>query len=100
MKINFREEENKKIIELPEKMDIASLPFYKEDITEIVKNSDSDIILDMKNTKFMDSTGIGYMIMLMKILMKDNKKLFITNPGNEVKSSLESTRILNFIEVI
>ncbi len=100
MKINFKEIDNKKIIEMPEKVDISSLPLYKEDITEIVQNSTTDIILDMKNTKFMDSTGIGYIIMLMKILIKSNKKLFITNPNEEVKSSLESTRVLNFIEII
>ncbi|MFW5799889.1 MAG: STAS domain-containing protein [Spirochaetota bacterium] len=100
MELKVREEEQKTFIELPEKLDISTIPFYKEDILNIINGCENDIVLDMKETKFIDSTAIGNIIMFMKLLTKKNRKLYITNPEENVKDSFETARIFNFIELI
>jgi anti-anti-sigma factor len=100
MNIDFKEKSEIRVIQFPERVDISTVPKFKDSVLSIVNETKLNIVINMTATRFIDSTGIGYIIMLMKTLLKDNRKLIIANPDSNIKGCLNSTRVLNFIEVI
>ncbi len=98
--IEYKEEENSYIIFIPKVFDVSNSYKIKDDIININQNKNKDIILDMNKTNFIDSSGIGISIMILKELMKNNKKLYIKNAKGMVKECLEIAKIDKFINLI
>lgn len=99
-KIEYKDEDGKRVIYLPEMFEVTVVEMLKKDILEVVDDAKSDIIIDLKNTEFIDSTGIGTIILIIKDLMKDQKTLYIRNASGIVKECLEIAKIFKFSKLI
>ena len=68
---------------------------------EIVKfvetNKIPRVILDFSNLDFIDSSGVGMLLVLNETLMRFNGKLVITNQKNQVARVLRVTKILELL---
>jgi len=100
MELTFSDKEDKRIIYLPEIFDVSVISYLKSELVRIIGETNSNIVIDMKKTTFIDSTGVGTIILILKILMKDKRQLFITNPEGIVRESLEMAKIFKFVTLL
>lgn len=66
---------------------------FKEKLLDMIKNhSATQFLIDLDNVDFVDSSGLGVMVSLLKAIGK-NGELKIVNPKSQVKSMFELTRL-------
>lgn len=73
--------------------DIYNAQDARTKILEEYEKEKEDIVLDFSGVTFMDSTGLGILISLQKILEEENHKLKITNVDNKIKKIFVITEL-------
>lgn len=66
-------------------MDINTYKKVKDHVNEIIENENINIELDFENLSYIDSTGIGVLIGILKKLNKKDKSLIIKNARDNIK---------------
>jgi len=90
MKYIYNEENKKLKLELDEDIDINSCKMLRTIVDGyIMKYSPLSCEIDMKNVKFMDSSGLGFITGRYNLAKMLGCKLIITNPDNNIKKLLQ-----------
>ncbi len=66
-------------------MDINSYLIVKEKLDEILENKIVNIEINCENLSYIDSTGIGVLIGILKKIKKEEKQISIVNAKNNIK---------------
>ena len=75
------------------RLDVAGAPALKEVITEVVKNGPPRVVIDMEGVSFVDSTGLGSVIAVLKQLRSSHGELRLAAPNQQVRVVLELTTL-------
>lgn len=59
-------------------IDCINTPMYRMELTELIENSEGDIVFDFQGTSFIDSSGIGLVLGRYNQLKFDDRKLILT----------------------
>lgn len=86
----IREEENKVVLDLKGDLDIYSLDQVKE-ITSKIISYNKDIVADLKELDYIDSTGLGQFINIYKAQKENNKSIKIINAKPNIKKLFSIT---------
>src|SRR6056297_3444788 len=80
-------EKNDKIckMSIDGEMDINTYKKVKDKLNEIIDEESIDIELDFENLSYIDSTGIGVLIGILKKLNKKEQSLVIKNARDNIK---------------
>jgi len=80
-------EKNDKIckMSIDGEMDINTYKKVKDKLNEIIDEESIDIELDFENLSYIDSTGIGVLIGILKKLNKNEQSLIIKNARENIK---------------
>lgn len=80
-------EKNDKIckMSIDGEMDINTYKKVKDKLNEIIDEESIDIELDFENLSYIDSTGIGVLIGILKKLNKNEQSLIIKNTKDNIK---------------
>ncbi len=50
------------VIEAPKRLDASTVPAFKEKINEVVEQGKYKLVINLGNTEFMDSSGLGALV--------------------------------------
>jgi len=64
----------------------------------ISKYKDIDLVLDLKNLSFMDSSGIGVIIGRYKKLKNSGHNLYVTNPSRQIDKVMNVSGLYSIIK--
>lgn len=81
--VNTSESEGLKVISLIGELDIATVDTFKKSIDDAGENAQG-IILNLANLSFVDSTGVGGLLNVVKALKKNNLPVKIKNVSPDV----------------
>ena len=81
--VNTSESGEHKVISLVGELDIATVDTFKKSIDDASEGAQR-IILDMAKLSFVDSTGVGGLLNVVKGLKKNNLPVKITNVSPDV----------------
>ncbi len=59
-----------------------------------------NLIVDLAEITFMDSSGIGFLVALNTKIMGLGKKMFLFKPSNQVSKTLELVQLNNFFNIL
>lgn len=65
-------------------LDVSTCDKVKETLHSLLDQEVLDIKIDLKNLDYIDSTGLGVLIGVLKKLKVNNKEIFILNPKSNV----------------
>ena len=82
---NLNNENNFWEIHLEGELDVSSADKLKEYLHNLADEKILDMKINLQNLDYIDSTGLGVMIGVLKKLKTDNKEIYILNPKNNVK---------------
>ena len=98
MNLNYEKKDNAIIVYVNDPLDIGNSPLLQRDISTLISQfPDYDFILNMEKVEFMNSAGLGVLIISTKRLESYNRCLKITNLSEAVKKVI---RILDAHEII
>ena len=80
------------------RVDAANSPqIHKETDEKLPK--DTHVILDLSSVKFMDSTGLGWLLELARTTQARGKKLLVCAPSPSVKTLFKLVRLTRVISI-
>jgi anti-sigma B factor antagonist len=75
------------------RLDVTGAPTLKEAISEVVKNGQPKLVIDMEGVSFVDSTGLGSVIAALKQVRSSKGDLRLAAPNQQVRVVLELTTL-------
>jgi anti-sigma B factor antagonist len=97
--IEKRMEENKIVVVPVGDIDIVTSPDFKEVVMEMFTDN-SNILIDGEKLEYMDSTGLGVLISLLKKTKSNNLKISLTNLKPNIYKLFDITGLNNVFEII
>jgi len=78
--------------EISDKLTSSDLTNFRELLSEIKQSSCKVIVLDLTNLDWIDSAGLGMLILAKELAEKEELELVLRSPRGHVKSLLELGR--------
>ena len=76
---NFNEADNKWEVSLSGEVDVYNAPMLKDTLHNLLDKQVADIIVDCKELKYIDSTGLGVLIGVLKRVKDNDGNISIIN---------------------
>lgn len=89
MEIVINENENNVLVIVSGDIEMMTIKEFKEKLFEIGQNVDKDVELDLSNVDYIDSSGVGVLISLLKLQKKKGKFLKINKVSTQVLNVLQ-----------
>ena len=96
--ITFKEEKEL-IILLKGDLDINTVKEFQENTLKEYADKDMDIVFDLKDLDYIDSTGLGAIITVFKEVQNKGKKLKIVNAKKNIKKLFLITELDSLFEI-
>jgi anti-anti-sigma factor len=75
------------------RLDVAGAPALKDAISDVAKNGPPKVVIDMEGINFVDSTGLGSVIAVLKQIRNRRGELRLAAPNQQVRVVLELTTL-------
>ncbi len=99
MKIEQEDRGDISILRLFGDMDAEHSPPLKKKLQGILASGKTKLILDLREVAFIDSTGLGVLISLMRQLKENGGQLKLASLQQEVRSIFEITRLFRVFDL-
>ena len=74
-------------------LDGATTNELKNQVTEVIQQGADIVLLDMKGVNFMNSSGIGALVAILKIVRAKEKQLYLCGLTDQVKMIFQLTKM-------
>ncbi|MBD2299005.1 STAS domain-containing protein [Nostoc sp. FACHB-87] len=71
----------------------------QNEISNLINHGTNVILIDMQGIKFIDSSGLGYLVSAMKIVSNANAKFFVCSVSDQVKMLFEITKVNKSLQI-
>jgi anti-sigma B factor antagonist len=91
--------ENVTLVEISGEVDLYSSPQLRRKVLELTKSKTPVILIDLKNVRYMDSSGVATLIEGLKSSHQYNGRLILSGLKLEVREVFELTRLDTVFEI-
>jgi anti-anti-sigma factor len=81
-------------------LDNAKSTQFREQISELISEGINIILIDFKKITFMDSSGLGTLVMILKMIRGSGGRLFLMSLNDQVKMLFDLTNMGHVFEII
>ncbi|REH82465.1 anti-sigma factor antagonist [Staphylococcus felis] len=99
LNIDTKELESRYEVKVEGELDVATVPELESVLVPMRQDGQRDIYVDLKNLKYMDSTGLGLFVGTLKALNQHQKELYILGANNRIKRLFEITGLSDLMHV-
>lgn len=93
IEIMFNEKENKWVFTPSGELDIYTSPEFKKTILDAFEGRESDILIDCEKLEYVDSTGLGALIYILKNLKEKEYKIYLDNIKPNIRKLFDITKL-------
>ncbi|ACK65886.1 anti-sigma-factor antagonist [Rippkaea orientalis PCC 8801] len=72
---------------------------FRKEINHLINNNATIIIVDFQNVTFMDSSGLGALVLSLKMAKSHGTKLFLCSINDQIRMLLELTSMDKIFEI-
>ncbi|MEQ2401419.1 STAS domain-containing protein [Peptoniphilus hominis (ex Hitch et al. 2025)] len=80
-------------------LDVYNTKKFKEKSLKIYEKDKKDILFDCIDLEYLDSTGLGSLIFILKEIEKDGHKIVIENLNNSILKLFKITKLEDMFEI-
>lgn len=96
MLVEIKEIENNIcMIKVPEEFQIENASEIKKEIEVLIRDEKLKILIDMSDLEYIDSSGLGVLISIMKKIKLEKGKMILLSPQKSIVQILELTSLDN-----
>ena len=93
MQVLFSEKENKWVFSPEGELDIYTSQKFKEEILKSFNSKQTDILIDGEKMSYVDSTGLGVLISILKELKDNGYKIYLSNIKANIRKIFDITEL-------
>lgn len=97
--INIEEQNKQAIMTLKGEIDVYTAPKLKEQLNELVGESEADVLVDLKDVTYMDSTGLGTFVSGLKHAKESGTTLKLIRANERLYRLFKVTGLDHVIDV-
>lgn len=79
---------------------LTEIDIFKQSLNTILNNKEKNIVINLKDMKFIDSAGIGQLVSVVNVCQNKKKTLLIMNATTFVMQSLKTVGLEKFFNFI
>lgn len=100
LEINHSKNNNEKthVVAIAGEVDAFTAPQLKEELIPLTERPESEILLDLNQVEYMDSTALGVIIACLKSAQKHNSHLGVTGLTPRVERLFRITGLMELLE--
>lgn len=87
------------LVKIEGEVDVYTSIDLKKELTKLVESDQKNIIIDLENVNYMDSSGLGVLVALLKELKKIGGELKLISLPVSVKKIFDLTRLTKFFNI-
>jgi anti-sigma B factor antagonist len=87
------------LITMDERFDATVAQKLKDTVRTLAERSQLKLVIDLSNTRFIDSSGCGALVASLRVLMKNKGDMKIAGPSAQAKSLFHLTRLHRVFEI-
>jgi anti-sigma B factor antagonist len=99
MDIEVKDQDKKVSIVVNGDIEMMTIKSFKQKLFEIGQNVDKDIEIDLSNVDYIDSSGVGVLISLLKLQKKKDKNLSINKVSPKVLNVLKLSSLSDVFKI-
>ncbi|MBS6720613.1 MAG: STAS domain-containing protein [Peptoniphilus harei] len=80
-------------------LDVYNTKKFKEKSLKVYEKDKKDILFDFSELEYLDSTGLGSLIYILKEIEKDGNKIVIENINNSIMKLFKITKLEDMFEI-
>lgn len=80
-------------------LDVYNTKKFKEKSLKIYEKDKKNILFDFSELEYLDSTGLGSLIYILKEIEKDGNKIVIENINNSIMKLFKITKLEDMFEI-
>lgn len=73
---------------------------FRQQVNEFVQQGVNLILIDLKKVSFMDSSGLGALILILKTVKSSGGRLFLMSINDQVEMLLDLTNTKSLFEIV
>jgi len=93
LQVYFNEDKDAWVIEPEGEIDIYTSPSFKNKVLNSYMEKKTDLILDGEQLEYIDSTGLGALISILKAIEEDEHKIHLLNIKPNIKKLFDITEL-------
>lgn len=99
--LSVNKEEGSIIVKYSGELTLEVTSRFKKEFDEIFEQKDwNNIIFDMQNISFMDSSGIGFLVSMHNKIKQKGLSFYVFKPSISVIKTLKLVKLLSFFDVL
>lgn len=91
--IEFDDKQNINILKPIGDMDIYTSPVFKEEVLKAYGLNKTDILIDGEDLEYIDSTGLGALISILKKLKENDNNIYLKNIKSNIRKLFAITEL-------
>ena len=99
MDIQVEERQNRRIVRIKDKVTFEHCPTLQNRLDSILEDPVQEIVIDLKDVPFMDSSGVGEILRLFKLMRDRQGELVLINPNPKLRNLFTMYRFEKFMTI-
>ena len=99
-KANIDKKDDYLILNLAGDLDVYSEEEFRDFIEDELKDKDLDLVIDIKDLDYLDSTGLGMFMKIYKMYEENGQKVKIINPKENILKLFKITDLTDIFEMV
>ncbi|MGB9618704.1 MAG: STAS domain-containing protein [Desulfomonilaceae bacterium] len=87
------------VISMDERFDATVAQKLKDTVKSLAERAQTKLVIDLSQTRFIDSSGCGALVASLRVLMKNKGDMKIAGPSAQAKSLFQLTRLNRVFEI-
>lgn len=100
MELKTSVQDNVLVVQCIGKMDALTVVRFKNRVGRLVNSGHRFLVLDLQGVDFLDSSGLGSMVSLLKLVRSKGGDIKLSGPNGMVLSVLEMTRFHMLFDIL
>lgn len=88
-----------KVVEIEGEIDVYNSMELKRELNELIDKGNKNFILNLEKVSYMDSSGLGILVAILKKVKMTNGNLKIVKLKENIKKIFELTKLVKFFEI-
>ena len=99
MDIQVETRGDRRIVRIKDKITFEHCPLLQNRLDRLVEEGAHEVVIDFRDVPFMDSSGVGEILRLFKLVRDRNGDVILINPNQKLRNLFTMYRFENFMKI-